>query len=111
MKFVLNFLSSIFVQTNLTEDAMFKAVIKMDENHHTIVPRLDNNNIRTSPNATTIIEVKESVAGSSPSVDIRERKSLDFLQKKYEIMKGELCESRARIEELEQSLVVRLIAI
>lgn len=82
----------------------------MDENHHTIAPRLDNNNIRTSPNATTIIEVKESVASSSTNVDIRERKSLDFLQKKYEIMKGELCESRARIEELEQSLVVRLIA-
>lgn len=82
----------------------------MDENHHTIVPRLDNNSIRTSANSTTIIEVKESVAGSSSSVDIRERKSLDFLQKKYEIMKRELCESRARIEELEQSLVVRLIA-
>jgi hypothetical protein len=82
----------------------------MDENHHTIAPRLDNNSIRTSANSTTIIEVKESDASSSPSVDIRERKSLDFLQKKYEIMKGELCESRARIEELEQSLVVRLIA-
>lgn len=86
----------------------------MEENHHTIAPRLDNNNIRTSPNATTIIELKESVAmqgqGSPPSIDIQERKSLDFLQKKYEIMKQELCESRARIEELEQSLVVRLIA-
>lgn len=87
----------------------------MDENHHTIAPRPDNNSIRTSANATTIIELKESVAtqgqGSAMSIDIHERKSLDFLQKKYEIMKRELCESRARVEELEQSLVVRLIAI
>lgn len=85
----------------------------MAENHRTMVPRLDNNTIRTSSSQTTIIEVKESVAaqgqGSSRSVDIRDRKSLEFLQTKYEIMKKELCESRARIEELEQSLVVRLM--
>lgn len=80
----------------------------MDENHHTMVPCPDNT-IRTSPNATTIIELKESTQGSSGIVDIQDRKSLKFLQKKYELMKQELCESRARIEELEQSLVVRLI--
>lgn len=97
-----------------TEGATFKALIKMDENHHTIAARPDNS-IRTSPNATTIIELKESVStqgqGSANSVDVQEKKSLNFLQKKYEIMKQELCESRSRIEELEQSLVVRLIAI
>lgn len=85
----------------------------MDENHHTIAPRPDNN-IRTSANATTIIEVKESASaqgqGSSANDDIQDQKPLHFLQKKYEIMKQELCESRVRIDELEQSLVVRLIA-
>lgn len=79
----------------------------MDENHHTIAPHPDNN-IRTSPNATTIIELKEG-HGSPTSIDFSDRKSLDFLQKKYELMKQELSESRARVEELEQSLVVRLI--
>lgn len=81
----------------------------MDENHQTTAPCPDNN-IRTSPNATTIIELKESSPSSTANVDIQDRKSLKFLQKKYELMKQELCESRARIEELEQSLVVRLIA-
>jgi hypothetical protein len=90
-----------------SEDATFKAVIKMDENHHKIMPRPDNS-IRTSPNATTIIELKQGQS-SATSDDIRERKSFDFLQTKYELMKRELCESRARIDELEQSLVVRLI--
>lgn len=90
------------------EDTTFKALIKMDENHHTIAPHPDNN-IRTSANATTIIELKEG-HGSTTNIDFNDRKSLDFLQKKYELMKQELSESRARVEELEQSLVVRLIA-
>lgn len=93
-----------------TADATFKALIKMDENERATAPRPDNNNIRTSPNATTIIELKESGSAQGQSSlrsdDTGDRKSLDFLQKKYEIMKQELCESRARIEELEQSLVV-----
>lgn len=93
-----------------TADATFKALIKMDENERATAPRPDNNNIRTSPNATTIIELKESGSAQGQSSlrsdDTGDRKSLDFLQKKYEIMKRELCESRARIEELEQSLVV-----
>lgn len=79
------------------------------------VPHPDNNannNIRTSSNAATIIEVKESHSSqgqsSSECIDIRNRKTLEFLQKKYEIMKQELCESRARIDELEQSLVVKI---
>lgn len=78
---------------------------------------MDENSIRTSPSATTIIEVKESVSAqghreqsSTKRVDIHDSKSLGFLQKKYDLMKQELCESRVRIEELEQSLVVRLIA-
>jgi len=92
-----------------------------DGNHRTNSNNSDNNNninsIRTSSNATTIIEVKESHSmqqghhqgnqQQQQTVDIRNRKSLEFLQKKYELMKSELCESRARIDELEQSLVVR----
>lgn len=93
------------------EDATFKALIKMDENQHTTGPRPDNNNIRTTPNATTIIELKESGVSTQGQSSVRnddtdDRKTLDFLKKKYKIMKQELCESRARIEELEQSLVV-----
>lgn len=93
-----------------TADATFKALIKMDENERATAPRPDNNNIRTSPSATTIIKLEESGTAQGQSSlrsdDTGDRKSLDFLQKKYEIMKRELCESRARIEELEQSLVV-----
>lgn len=80
----------------------------MDKNLHT----MDNNNMRISslPGARTIIEVKENVQGkdSLESDDlVRNSKSLDFLNKKYKIMNIELDVSRSRINELEQSLVVR----
>lgn len=88
----------------------------MDENHqHTIVPRLDPNpqpnTIRTSLNATTIIEVKESMCegqnSSSTTIDTDDqRKSLEFLKNKYSLMRKELFEARSRIEELEETLVV-----
>jgi hypothetical protein len=92
----------------------------MDENHqHTIVPRLDPNpqlnSIRTSLNATTIIEVKESMCEGHKSsaktvdtvgIDEYQCKSLEFLKNKYSLMRKELCEARTRIEELEETLVV-----
>lgn len=107
------------------DSTTFKALIKMNENrHHTIVPQshhVDQSSIRTSLNATTIIEVKEStregqqqqeVSSSSPEiVDTTQRaqnhcKSLEFLRRKYSMMKRELFDARSRIEELEENLVV-----
>lgn len=68
------------------------------------VPCHDNDNARIStPSARTIIEVKANVQGKGSS----KAQSFDFLSKKYSIMKKELDDSRSRIEELEQSLVVR----
>lgn len=67
---------------------------------------------------TTIIEVKESHKqstacgnGSIETIDMTmaamaTKRSLDFLQKKYKLIKQELVESRDRIDELEQSVVV-----
>lgn len=87
----------------------------MDENHqHTIVPRLDpnpqpNSSIRTSLNATTIIEVKESMCeGQKKTVDTDDdqSKSLEFLKNKYTLIRKELFEARSRIEELEETRMV-----
>jgi hypothetical protein len=88
----------------------------MDENHqHTIVPRLDpnpqpNNSIRTSSNATTIIEVKESMCEGQNQKKIvdtdDQNKSLEFMKNKYTLMRKELFEARSRIEELEENLMV-----
>ena len=86
----------------------------------------NNNHITTTtitmphPTAsnTTIIEVKESHKqstacgnGSIETIDMTmatmaTKRSLDFLQKKYKLIKQELDESRDRIDELEQSVVV-----
>lgn len=87
----------------------------------------NNNNVTTTtitmphPTAsnTTIIEVKESHKqstacgnGSNETIDMTmaamatTKRSLDFLQKKYKLIKQELVESRDRIDELEQSVVV-----
>lgn len=67
--------------------------------------------ISSLPSARTIIEVKENVQGkgSLESDDVvgNNSKSLNFLNKKYKMIKIELDESRSRIDELEQSLVVR----
>lgn len=78
----------------------------MDEHQH--APHSDST-IRTSPNATTIIELKEGAQGqsSSSSDDTKSRQSLEILQQKYELMKRELCESRGKIEELKETLQVK----
>lgn len=89
----------------------------MDENHQhqTIVPRLDSipqpNTIRTSSNATTIIEVKESMCEGQKNqmkiIDTDDQsKSLEFMKNKYTLIRKELFEARSRIEELEETLVV-----
>lgn len=97
----------------------------MHFNDPTLSATMDNNNHITTttimmphPTAsnTTIIEVKESHKqltacgnGSIETIDmpIATKRSLDFLQNKYKQMKQELVESRVRIDELEQSVVVR----
>lgn len=104
----------------------------MQFNDPTLSATMDNNNHITTttitmphPTAsnTTIIEVKESHKqstacgnGSIETIDMAmtmaatataTKRSLDFLQKKYKLIKQELVESRDRIDELEQSVVVR----
>lgn len=67
----------------------------------------DNNMRISSPSARTIIAVKDNVQGKSSS-EVDNSKSLEFLNDKYKMVKTELDESRRRIDELEQSLVVRV---
>lgn len=109
------------------DSTTFKALIKMNsDRQHTIVPQQhlvdQQNTIRTSSNATTIIEVGESTregqqqqqmhevsSSSAESVDTtaaRRCKSLEFLRSKYSMIKRELFDARSRIEELEENLVV-----
>lgn len=103
----------------------------MQFNDPTLSATMDSNNHITTttitmphPTAsnTTIIEVKESHKqstacgnGSIETIDMTmaatatvAKRSLDFLQKKYKLIKQELVESRDRIDELEQSVVVRI---
>lgn len=103
-----------------SEESAFKTFIKMENNStnsNTIVPHLD---MRTSSNATTIIEVKEShstlkqhqkMQGSCGSLSSTtmycgddDKMSLDSIQQKYDDMIKELNDSHKRIEELEKSL-------